>query len=119
MKVNISRKATALALASGILASMAGVATNAFGADDGATASFRYTAHDSCVAGSPGTFVPGGDVTNYYGTSTAMGTGVITFDFVKKTVTDTNIWSYQVPPGPIPQINGLPLGIFPQPSVPI
>jgi len=71
---------------------------------------FRYTAHDSCLGGGPGTFTFDGNVTQPYGMFPAIGTGVITFDFGSHTASDVNnSWQYQFLPSP----PGFPLNAYP------
>ena len=74
---------------------------------------YRYTGHETCIGGLPGTFFPGGDVTNFYWMIPSLGSGVITFHPVAHTASETNNWSYQIMPGSQPQPNGGPLFIFP------
>ena len=81
-------------------------------ADDGQLF-FRYTGHETCIGGAPGTFTANGDVTNYYWMIPTVGSGVITFYPLGHAASDTNDWAYQIMPGPQPQPNGTALNIFP------
>jgi hypothetical protein len=100
-------------IVSAIVTATIGVATEA-GAKGNGKLQFRYTAHDSCMTGGPGTFTADGDVRGPYFNFQALGSGVMTFDFGSGTVVDENKWAYQIPPGQFSLPSGNPLGIYPQ-----
>ena len=104
------RKAIGISL---MTAAVVAAATNVRADDD--LIMFRYTGHETCVAGPPGTFTPDGDVRNSYFMLPALGSGVMTFNHMSHTASETNAWAYQIMPGPPLPPNQQPQGlnIFP------
>ena len=79
--------------------------------DDALT--FSWTAEEICLVGPPGTFTPGGDITNFPNQIPAWGSGVITFHPATSSAIDTGTWMFFLPVFFLQQPPGTPQGLFP------
>ena len=103
----------ALTTAALVIATASVVSGSYARSNDDEPMTFSWTAQEICLVGHPGTFTPGGDMTDFFAQIPAWGAGMITFHPAASTARDKGNWMFFLPQSFLTQPPGTPQNVFP------